>query len=113
MRITFILCGFILLFSSCSKSSERSVISDSDPLYRLGNWLKETIDSSTVFSDSLLNKKIRELNDEIGFSYEMFKVLRVDSASYEILAIPENSQSTRSHIILLRKIVSIFLKQNQ
>ncbi|WP_377489590.1 hypothetical protein [Pontibacter toksunensis] len=81
---SFIIC-------SCSNEPEERVgLVDPDPLYAFSVQLKERVDSSTLYTDPLLKGKIKSIEDEVGSKYNMFKVLGVDSSSYEVVASPFN-----------------------
>ncbi|MFD3003035.1 hypothetical protein ACFS7Z_21905 [Pontibacter toksunensis] len=93
---------FSCILCSCSdEPEERSGLIDTDPLYAFGVLLKERIDSSTVYTDSLLKEKIMSVEDEVGSKYNMFKVLRVDSNSYKIVASPLNFSKNREPFYLI------------
>jgi hypothetical protein len=93
---------FSCILCSCSdEPEERSGLIDPDPLYAFSVMLKERIDSSTVYTDSLLKEKITSVKVEVGFKYNMFKVSRVDSSSYEIVASPLNFSKNREPFYLI------------
>lgn len=93
---------FSCILCSCSdEPEERRGLIDPDPLYAFGVQLKESIDSSTVYTDSLLEQKITSVEDEVGSKYNMFKVLRVDSNSYEVLASPQNFSKYKEPFYLI------------